>query len=411
MALLLKNGRVLTMADGASAHELDVLIEGPRIARVGPGMEPSGATVVDCSGKTLIPGLWDMHAHIISSEMFGLFLANGVTGVRNMWGNHRILEWADEVASGGRIGPSIHTTSPLMDGVEAWAGAVVVTTPEEAERAVLDAVGDGYRWLKTYPSIPRAGFIRLMELAREHGVKVVGHGNSDVTTYELVELGYHSIEHATMLPKSDDEVVRMADAGMWFAPTLIIVHRLWELAVRGDDVTQVPHYEYVNAREREDWDGITKALKTMPRMQQLDLEATIGRARLFAERSANVLLGTDQTNPGVVTGFSIHDELELLVSDLGFSPYRALEAGTVHAARHLGISDTAGTVETDKAADLVVLDGDPLENITNTRKIAAVVKAGCHHDRGALDRLLEEVLATPVEEIEFALVNELQPQG
>lgn len=411
MALLLKNGRVLTMADGESAHELDVLIEGRRISRVEPGIEPDGATVVDCRGKTLIPGLWDMHAHLISSDMFGLFLANGVTGVRNMWGNRRILEWAHEVESGDRIGPSIHTTSPLMDGVEAWAGAVVVTTPDEAERAVLDAFGDGYPWLKTYPSIPRAAFIRLMELAREHGVKVVGHGNANVTTDELVELGYHSIEHATMLPKSDAEVLRMAESGMWFAPTLIIVRRLWELAVRGDDVTQVPHYEYVNAREREDWDGITKALKAMPRMQQLDLEATIGRARLFAQRSDNVLLGTDQTNPGVVTGFSIHDELELLVSDLGFSPYRAVAAGTVHAARHLGISDRAGTIEAGNAADLLVLEGDPLADITNTTKIASVVKAGRHYDRGALDRMLEQVLATPVEEIEFALVNELQPQA
>ena len=265
MPLLLKNGRVLTMADGEAAREADVLIEGSRIARVEPDIVLDGATVVDCRGKTLIPGLWDMHAHIISSEMFGLFLANGVTGVRNMWGNRRILEWAAEVASGARIGPSIHTTSPLMDGVEAWAGAVVVTTPEEAERAVLDAVGDGYPWLKTYPSIPREAFVRLMELAHEHGVEVVGHGNANVTTDELVELGYHSIEHATILPKSDDEVLRMAESGMWFVPTLIVVHRLWELALRGDDVTQVPHYQYVNAREREDWDGITKALKTMPR--------------------------------------------------------------------------------------------------------------------------------------------------
>jgi imidazolonepropionase-like amidohydrolase len=259
--------------------------------------------------------------------------------------------------------------------------------------------------IKTYPSIPREAFVRLMELARGHGLKVVGHGNDSVSTDELIELGYHSIEHASLLPKSDDEVLRTAESGMWFSPTIGICRKLHEVALEGLDLSTVPHYEYVNERERRDWKGIAGMISSSPKMKEYDIDKIVARARLFAENSKNVLLGTDQTNPGVVTGFSVHDELELEVRDLGLSPFEALETGTVHAARHLGISDRAGTIEEGKDADLILLDADPLEDISNTKKISAVIRAGVSHDREALDAMLQSVLDTPDHEIEFALVN------
>jgi imidazolonepropionase-like amidohydrolase len=404
-AVLLKNANVISMKKEGLVESRDVLIDDSAIAQVADGIERSDAQSIDCTGKYLIPGLADMHAHFISSDMFNLFLANGVTTVRNMWGTPKILEWRDDIAAGRRVGPAIFSTSPLMDGIELWEGSEIVKTTEDAERAVLKAKTDGYTMIKTYPSIPREAFVRLMELARQYGMKVVGHGNASVTTDELIELGYHSIEHASLLPKDEDEVLRMAEAGMWFSPTIGIVRKLHETVEENLDLTEIPNYEYVNERERRDWAGIVEMISKSHKMKGYDVDQILELARVFAANSENVLLGTDNTNPGIVTGFSLHDELELEVRDLGLTPFQALATGTVRAVRHLGIWDRAGTIEEGKDADLVLLDANPLEDISHTKKISAVVKSGVYYDRGVLDDMLQSVLHMPDHEVEFAAEN------
>lgn len=250
MKLLLKNANIIPMNKEIVQEKHDLLIEQNKIVLIEQGIDTPDAQVLDCSGLFVMPGLWDMHTHTAYSDCFDLFLANGVTSVRNMWGNPRILEWRDEINAGKRSGPTIYSTSTLIDGVEAWVGSEVVKTPEEAEKAVLKAMDEGYTQIKTYPSIPREAFFRLMEIANENNLQVVGHANHYVTTDELIELGYYCIEHASILPKTEEEVLKVAKSGMWNVPTLVIVWALHNHAIEGNKLSDAPYYEYVNEKER-----------------------------------------------------------------------------------------------------------------------------------------------------------------
>ena len=409
MSTLLKNVHVLPMQREIVLKERDVLIESGRIMRIGQNLDIPGATPFDGSGKYLLPGFFDMHAHIISTDMFPLFLVNGVTSVRNLWGFPRILEWAQEVERGERVGPSIYSTSALVDGVETWVGAEIVKTPEEAEAAVRRALAQGYRQIKTYPDIPREAYFRIMALARQYGLQVVGHANRNVRIDELIASGYHTIEHASVLPANDDEVIKLALAGVWHVPTTVIVRALREYGRDGKPLSDCPYYAYVNANERKDWQGIIDTMKAIPRFKDFDDEAAVRRSRLFAETSECVLVGTDQANPGVVAGFSYLDELVLMVRDLGLTPYQVLQKATVRAAEYLEIADRVGSVEEGKQSDLLLVDANPLEDIANGRKLSAVIKAGVMYERSRLDAMLEEVRSMQVADIEFVGENTINP--
>jgi imidazolonepropionase-like amidohydrolase len=331
--------------------------------------------------------------------MIELLLANGVTSVRNMWGFPQTLAWKQEIDAGLKAGPRIYSTGPLTDGETYWKGSEIVTTPEEAEKSVVKVIADGYDYVKTYPSIPRDAFIKLMQTATEKGIKVIGHGNNFVTTDELIELGYYSIEHTGCLPKTDEEVLKTAHAGMWFCPTQAVMWTIHDYVTNDGDFSKLPYYEYVNALDRKAWDEITVWRKESPKRRKWDLPEAIRLAKLFIDNSDNVLLGSDTPNPGVIAGFSIHDELELMIRDFGLTPYQVLRTGTVNAARSLGILEHTGTVEVGKDADLLILSGNPLVYISHTRDLSAVIKAGQYYDRVALDAMLAAVLQLKPEEI------------
>jgi len=238
---------------------------------------------------------------------------------------------------------------------------------------------------------------------------VVGHANRNVTTDELIASGYHTIEHASILPANDEEVIQLARAGVWHVPTTVIVRALEKYGRSGKPLSECPYYAYVNANERKDWQGIIDTMREIPRFKNFDDEAAVRRARLFAETSDRVLVGTDQANPGVVAGFSFLDELELLVRDLGLTPYQVLQMATLRAAEYLEIADRVGTVEEGRQADLLLLDANPLEDIANVRKLSAVIKAGVVYDRARLNTMLEEVRSMKVEDIEFVGQNTINP--
>jgi adenine deaminase len=196
---------------------------------------------------------------------------------------------------------------------------------------------------------------------------------------------------------------------VWHVPTTVIVRALREYGCNGKPLSECPYYAYVNAKEREDWQGIIDTLKEIPRFKNFDDEAAVKRARLFAETSDRVLVGTDQANPGVVAGFSFLDELELMVRDLGLTPYEVLQRASVLAAEYLEIAGRVGTVEEGKQADLLLVDANPLEDISNVRQLSAVIKAGVVYDRSRLDALLEQVRSMKVDDIEFVGQNAVNP--
>jgi imidazolonepropionase-like amidohydrolase len=407
MITILKNGNVVTMETESVLHKTDIMIEDGRIIEIGVDLESDGSKIIDCTDYYITPGLFDMHSHILSSDMFNLYLSNGVTAIRNMWGAPLMKEWENDIKNGTLLGPSIFSTNPLTDGLEFWKGAVIIKTEQDVLNCVKDAVTQDYKYIKTYPDIPRDLFILLMNEAKKADIKVVGHGNRNVSPKELADLGYYSLEHATLLPKDPEDVKYLAESGMWHCPTFVVCWGLVKSAQQDDNLTSMEFYEYVNKREQKDWQEIIEFLRKSPRMKTINMEEQIDLAKVFAKHSDKILLGTDNTNPGSITGFGIHEELGFLVRHLEFTPYQAIKAGTWNAAKNLEMLDDYGSVSAGKVADLLVVKDNPLKDVGNMKNIEYVITKGKVLTKDNLQQMLDEVFNMSPDEIVFAFDNEI----
>jgi imidazolonepropionase-like amidohydrolase len=429
----------VTVIDGTGAPaqaDRTVVVRDGRIAAVGAAGEievPKGAVVVDGKGKFLIPGLWDMHVHWYESGGLPLFVANGVTGVRVMFGNPLHLGWRKEIAAGKQVGPRMVVASPIVDGPKPiWPGSIAVTTEEDGRKAVRKVKEDGYDFVKVYSLLPREGYLAIADEARKQGIPFAGHVPSTVTVAEASAAGQKSIEHLTGIALScaDDEAALRKEmaAATGYDPTLF--RRVTFKAVAGfnpkkaqalfaafvkNGTTQVPTLtvlralghlddpDFLNDPRMQYMSPFTKAFwdpKKDGRFKTMTKEDYVGQQKLFktyqkligAMKGAGVevLAGTDCLNPYCFPGFSLHDELALLV-EAGLTPMEALQAATRNAARYLGLADELGTIAKGKQADLVLLDADPLADVKNTTKIRAVVQDGRLYPREKLQEMLDKV--------------------
>lgn len=399
MNFILKNATVITMDDARILYNTDLFAANGKILRIAPHMDSYGAAVIDCTGKYLMPGIIDCHIHMDSSEITEMLLANGVTACRNMWGFPETQRWCQEIDGGKRFGPKVYSTGPLTDGVTYWEGSLIVNTPEEAEKAVVDCLNGGYKYVKTYPSIPREAFQRLMEAANNFGIRVVGHGNFNVSFRELADWGYYSLEHSSMLPQEEEEILMLAQSGMWFCPTLLVGRTIEEYVHQDKNVRTTKNYDSMCEYWKKDWDKITAWRKSLHRYDNLDYEAELNRARLFAKHSDQILMGTDVPNPGVTGGFSIYEEMELMGSVFGWEPYRVLRTATVNAARSLDISGQKGRLLEGMDADILVLDRNPIEDIANAASLSAVIKEGDYYTKEQCQQVLKRVKSYTEEDI------------
>jgi hypothetical protein len=419
-SVVIRNVTIIDVAGGPDLTHRNVLIMGGRILAIGSAREvpvPRRAQVVDGTGRFLVPGLWDVHAHVDFHGPPGLslYLANGVTGIRDMGAMRfaTVKGWRDSIAIGYVRGPRMRIAAPIVERAEwlttvrrwmAEAGAPAgileerfgPTSPGEAARWVdsVAALGADHVKVRNWPpeEISRA----LIARAAEHGLPVVGHANRPFPTR-----GVASYEHGVFPPLDlPDEERRalwrgFASEGSAYVPTLVAgMERLLPLdtLLARIDPAREPLYRYVPDRKLEEW---RREYESRRNERPFDWEA-VHRADLrnLAElRAAGVMVlaGSDAATPFVIPGFGLHDELELLVTRGGLTPLEALRGATLDPARFLGMADSLGTVEEGKLADLLVLDADPRVDVRNTRRIHAVVADGRLLDRRALDRLLAGV--------------------
>ncbi len=441
--LVIRGVTVIGVTGGAAERNRTVVIEGGRIAAIAKNVKaPKGAQVVDGRGKFLIPGLWDMHVHTVEPNFLRLYVVNGVTGVRDMFSPiNRIQQWRKEIATGRLVGPRFMAAGPIVDGPKpVWPGSVGVATEAEARAAVAKVKALGADFVKVYSLLPREAYFAIADEAKKQGLPFAGHVPESVTAIEASDAGQKSFEHSmgvfracsskeadlqkealdvlngpdtgmglrrllrsqvkTLLETFDERKAtalfeRLAKNGTWVDPTLTVLRAISLL--NDENFTKDPRLKYIGAMTRGFWDP-----KKDSRFQEMDAEQyewskravrrhmeLIGRMRRAGVR---LLAGTDTPNPYCFPGFSLHDELALLV-EAGLTPLEALQAATRNPARYFGIESTTGTVEKGKIADLVLLDANPLENIRNTQRIAAVVVGGRLIDRRALDAMLAEVEA------------------
>lgn len=442
-ALALTHVTVIDMTGAPPLSDMTVVIMGNRIAALGQTGKvrvPGGAQVVDATGKFLIPGLWDMHFHIKETERtFPLFIANGVTGVRNMGGDfQKLFEWREAVASGKLLGPRIVACGPVIDGPNPANPdhAIPVGNAEEAKQAVDFLKRNGADFVKVYDGVPREAYFAIAEEAKRQGLPFVGHIPSAVTMMEASNAGQKSVEHlGTFLEGSstvetelrnwppspvkngDFSVIpaRIAARGNRMLDTysgqkatqlmaLLAKNKTWQVPTLlakqvntfVDDISQVqdPRYKYIPASIREGWSPdknffyryrTPEFIAYQKRLFQKELE-TVG---VMQRAGVPIMAGTDGGSY-TVPGFGLHQELALLVK-ARLTPMQALQAATINPAIFLGESNTLGTVEQGKLANLILLDADPLQDISNTQRIDAVIVNGRFFPATVLRMMLANV--------------------
>jgi N-acetylglucosamine-6-phosphate deacetylase len=439
--LIFTNVNVVGMRDGAIAQGLTVVIKKGRIsgvAKVGFVGQGRNIQIVNANGKYMVPGLWDMHVHsaFMSSTwdekvIYLLYIANGVTGVRDMGGDPEVLESRrNRIESGELLGPHLMLAGPFLAAGKSDRQTMAVNTPEDGRQAVDAVKKRGLDFVKIL-SVSRESYFAIADESSKQGIPFVGHVPYSVSVREAATAGQKSIEHLTGIllacssredefrsqglaalakrdyaayaklgpqimatydpTKANALFLQLAQSNTWQAPTLV-----WTQAnSRIDDANlgSDPRLKYVPVSVRGQWNPAKLLEKTSPEeLAGLKAEAARDVDLIKAMHSAGVrfMAGSDGPDPYVFPGFSLHDELEWLVKS-GFTPLQALQSATFNPAMFMSKMDKYGVVELERVADLVLLDANPLEDIRNTRKIFGVVVGGKYYSRQELDTMLQQV--------------------
>ena len=389
---------------------MTVIITGNRITAVGKSSTiklKQTAQVFDATGKFLIPGLWDMHVHIDNDDFdrtstLRLFIANGVTGIRIMNGTPAHHLWRREIQGGDLLGPRMIIASRIIDGPDSFvAGAMKVSNGEEARAAVRKAKQEGADFVKVHETLSREAYFAIIDEAKKSGLKVAGHVPATVTAKEASEAGQKSIEHFTGLTEAEsntDKADRLIEIfkrnHTWNCPTLIMRNNYAVLDDRS--LAKDPRLRYVKPSWKNSWLSMTNGASALPIAEWVGRREIVRREKAlvgrFQKAGVGILAGTDDISPYVMPGFSLHDELVMLVES-GLTPWQALQAATLNPAKFFNQLASFGTVEKGKFADLVLLDANPRADIRNTTKINAVVVNGRFLNREELNRILAEIEA------------------
>ena len=383
--LLIANVTVIDGTGAMPGAPTSVLIRNGRIAAIGDvRTAPRDADVLDGEGKFLIPGLWDMHTHVLADAdaAFPKLLAAGVTGIRNMH-----VEAADalgvalrirgEVEQGLREGPRVVTNGPIVDGPNpVFSGSIAVGDAPSDRRTVRMLKQRGVDFIKVYDLLPRDAYFAIATEARRLHLPFSGHVPIWVTAEEAARSGQRSIEHlsgvfeaCTADGKLDRELKQAMN--LWPISRTLSAQQMQATVRKAAATYDASICEPLLAV------FAAKSVWQCPTLCMLGELQKAGMAvvRQMKDAGVPILAGTDAGNKGSEPGDSLHRELELLV-EAGLTPMEALQSATRNAAAYLGKQKEWGTIEKGRVADLVLLDANPLEDIRNTRRIAAVVVRG-----------------------------------
>lgn len=397
--LALTGGTLIDVVGGHSIPNATVLVSNGRIVSAGTGVAiPAGYTKKDVTGKTILPGLWDMHAHFEQVEWGPAYIGAGITTVRDCGNEFDFINAVKQsIDAGEGIGPHI-LKAGIIDGHGPMAlGVIQAGDPVEAVTAVDRYKANGFVQIKIYSSVKPAVVKAICDEAHRVGLTVTGHIPEGMTLLAGVDSGMNMVNHipfvAAVLHRNKDfsidfsdpknvEVIRfLKEHHTVVDPTLAV----YEIAYRSldDSITRIePNYHtlppviqalYVNS-------GLPAKRAAFYRPLFLSWLSIV---KALQENGIPIVAGTDETIPG----YSLYRELELYVQ-AGLTPLEAIRAATIVPARVMQLEDQTGSVTAGKTADLIVVDGDPLQDISQLRKVGLVIKDGVVYDPVAVHRLV-----------------------
>ncbi len=448
--VVISNTSVIDVGNGSFTANQWVTISENRITAIG-GQEPSmpdNATVIDGSGRFLIPALWDMHIHPDDPEMIELnftptdrdlfmpqFVLWGVTGVRDMGGDWDVIsDWRIRIAAGELLGPRIFAGGPLVDGTPpSWPESVVAKNATEGGNVVDSLIAVGVDFIKVYSGLTRGAFFAIAERARETGISFSGHVPSTVTAIEAANAGMASQEHLlnmlivfadrdairdanqrdpqrSSLQRTRDRFIAMADSydrtrgdslvtallenQTWVTPTLMVWRRNAWFEEAGPEILE--RTRYMPGYVQQWWLAENNVHLRNRAPELIDLLKNRYRgltyiARDLASARIPMMTGTDTGgNPHLFPGYTVHEEMEEMVR-IGISNLTALQAATINPATFLGVSDSLGRVEVGYVADLLLIGGNPMDDISATKDISVIFANGRVIDDVERQRRLGEI--------------------
>jgi imidazolonepropionase-like amidohydrolase len=400
-----------------------VLVSGGVIAAVGGEDRirvPRGAFVIEGHGKYLMPGLAEMHAHVPSGadsrayrdDVLFLYVANGVTFARGMLGDPEHLTLRSDLAAHRILGPRLYTSGPSLNGDS-------VSSPEQGAEMVREQKRAGYDFLKLHPGLSRDAFLAIARTAHEEGITFGGHVSRDVGLRLALENRQATVDHLDgyvlavssaaedptahpdnlgLVLKLDsaripDIITRTRAAGTWVVPTQSLSENM--VGPQTPDVLDTrPEMRYVSPKLRADYrkrkQGTLDIKSLTPELSKKYLDLRRQLIRALNDADAGLLLGSDAPQLFNVPGFAAHRELQAMI-DAGLTPYQALRMGTSSPAAFLRESGKFGIVAVGASADLVLVDANPLADISNTQKISGVLVRGRWLSRQFIDAGLDQL--------------------
>ena len=416
----IKNVNVITMTSGSNIlTNVTVVIKDSKIVSINDVI-PDGAYIIDGSGKWLMPGLIDMHVHIPTDGHFNTsypsraaaiftstqdimtpFVANGVTTVFDLNSRAGHFGQRNEILRGDVIGPRIALAAMIEGGT---GDGRIVSTPEDGRQAVRSAKAEGYEFIKVYSKLNVVTYKAIIEEAAKQGMKVIGHipnafkgniGDAFVPHFDIVAHAEEFFKQTEGGEQNPEHLAQLAKAnGSWVCPTLVIIEAAAAQGKSLDVVRNSARLQYVHPLLQSKWLTANNYNKnaTPESIARLERMIEFNKSLVKALKKAEVpiVAGTDAGSSGVVWGFSLHDELELLVN-AGLTTKEVLLSATRLPASWLGMGDKIGTVEPGKFADLILLDDNPLVDIKNTRKISGVFVNGRWLDKKKINDMLVDL--------------------
>lgn len=434
-AVALQGGTFLDVHTGQQVTGSLIVVAGDRIRQVGRESDvvvPRDARVIDVRGKWIVPGLMDLHAHVtVAKDLpLGLYLANGVTTIRDPGGHLTQLRLTRQaIEAGTRIGPRLYFSGTVLDGnPPLWPDiSIIADTPARAASAVDFLIDQGVDSVKIYNSLTEPALVAVVRAAHRRGIPVIGHVPRSMTMTRAVELGVDGLEHIRvtgreLLPVAEADkidflpfvqreallwqkfdldsdkmkalVAFLAESKVFLDPTLT-VDELSSLALY-EEQARDPNNRYLPRDFVDEAEAAPEVFRLPPELEDVAAAGFEKRLRfigLCSRSGVRIVAGTDGVGTGtLLPGFGLHHELELLAR-AGLTPVQVIQAATIQAARALKKEADLGSLEVGKLADLVILNADPLLDVRNAAKIDAVMIGGRLFDRKALDELLAEAEA------------------